>query len=69
MALNRFREGGDAFEWRRVGAGGVIVGAGLLLGAIIYFILGGNPVAYLDQNLMGMEVPTVSDSEATEDTF
>lgn len=43
------RESGNVIDQRRMGGGTLGIG-GLVLGAIVYFLMGGNPLTYLAQN-------------------
>lgn len=54
---------------RKVGAGGVLLGAGLLIGAIIYFLTGGNPIDYFQENLVGLDSNSITETVDDQETF
>lgn len=54
---------------RKVGAGGVLLGAGLFLGALLYFLAGGDPLDFFRDNLTGLDSAAVTESIDNDETF
>ena len=65
MLWKNRRSSGNIVDRRSFGAGGLGVG-GLVIGAIIYFLSGGNPADYLAQNINNIQ-PNSSTSAVTND--
>ncbi|RYZ83706.1 MAG: hypothetical protein EOP06_19445, partial [Proteobacteria bacterium] len=60
------RESGNVVDQRNF-SGGKLGGGALVLGAILYYFMGGNPLTYVMQNLGGAEnQPAQSESGASE---
>src|SRR6478672_6052010 len=61
------RRGSDNIvDQRRMGAGSMGVG-GLVIGAVIYFLMGGNPLVYLAQNAGELQAPTSGATQEVDD--
>lgn len=67
MLWKNRRASGNIVDRRAFGAGSLGVG-GLVIGAIIYFLSGGNPVDYLAQNINNVQIENSSTSALTDDS-
>jgi predicted metalloprotease len=67
MLWKNRRESGNIVDRRSMGAGSLGIG-GLVIGAIIYFLSGGNPADYLAQNVNNVQRENSSTSAVVNDS-